>query len=238
MSQSQKALPKPALDFNDPPRRVIYMMLNTNYNNHPYRNMHAMMEALEHSPETTEFTQVEPAVVEEQYPDLPAVEKEIPSIEMTDAVTTGITLSRDGTGFDEMSPEGGVLVGFRVTKNRRQLTSMQPIYQHDGVYTLGKIYGKESRDEIAQFIAEPGHGFARSHRSVKLGIDAGTFFQHHHVPTRERELRRNHSSRCTGTDHDSIAVERERRLSVAGALVRHFLLPPVKPISAAESGCS
>ena len=146
------------------------------------------------------------------FPALPAKVAELPAVHWSasELSASGVILSRDGSPFQETSPQQGVLVGFRVTKDRRQLKSVQAIYQVGEHYELGEVLGQESDEERTQLLAEPGQVIA----AVRL--DFG--FQIVGIQVAFAELKEGEvawkevtSSRFVGLEvkHNSVVIEGE-----------------------------
>ena len=62
---------------------------------------------------------------------------ESPALNVSDLVSLGVSITHRGMSFDDVAPEGGVLVGFRVTGDEHKFQSIQPVCQVAKEYVLG-----------------------------------------------------------------------------------------------------
>jgi hypothetical protein len=67
--------------------------------------------------------------------------------------------SKPGTDFSDQAPEGGVLVGLVLSQGKNwggALQAVQPVYQLEDRYELGKRHGSPGGNEV-QVLAKPGY---------------------------------------------------------------------------------
>ena len=79
-----------------------------------------------------------------------------------------------GNQFRDLGPEGSVLVGLRLGKGQSwggAIQNIQPIYQLQDKYLLGKTHGKPGAD-IHQVIAKPGYAIGALHIRQGLVLNA------------------------------------------------------------------
>lgn len=110
---------------------------------------------------------------------LPAFEKldqattELPVLEWNqeDLVKSHLGGSQRHNLYTDFAPEGGWLVGLRLTKGTNwggAIRAVQPVYQVGDKYYLGSRHGREGGAEHQQFLAKPG--YAISTIAVRAGL--------------------------------------------------------------------
>lgn len=79
-----------------------------------------------------------------------------------------------GEPFKELAPNGGILVGFIITRgeifNKETVQSIQAIYQNEDHLALGKQYG-EPKGKEERYMAKPGYAVGGINANAGLLID-------------------------------------------------------------------
>lgn len=81
----------------------------------------------------------------------------------------------DATTYQDQAPVGGLLVGLRLYKGRQwggALRAIQPIYQVENRYVLGKRLGPPQAVDYIQYLAEPGFYVSAVHAQIGLDMNA------------------------------------------------------------------
>jgi hypothetical protein len=101
-----------------------------------------------------------------KFADLPEAEEPLPSFEaaLRETVSGRNELMDERDRTEDEAPDGSWLVGFRAITGSHfggVLQSVQPIYQSDSQYTLGKTLGAPGGNQQTQVLARPGYAVAR-----------------------------------------------------------------------------
>lgn len=102
----------------------------------------------------------------QDYPELGKPEVALPrlKIEKQDVVLSGPQHSRDLDEFRDEAPAEGWLVGMRIVRGfdwGGAIRSLQPIYQVDNEYHMGKLCGSSDGEAQTEVLAKPGYAIGR-----------------------------------------------------------------------------
>lgn len=115
-------------------------------------------------------------ISDEKLPDLGKLDKsteDLATLEWKpdDLLKSELGGSEAHTLYDDLAPEGGWLVGLRLTKGTNwggAIRAVQPIYQVGDQYHLGLRHGRKGGASRAQIIARPGYAIGKI--SIRAGL--------------------------------------------------------------------
>ncbi|MEX2027359.1 MAG: hypothetical protein WEH44_08655, partial [Pirellulaceae bacterium] len=120
----------------------------------------------------------------EEFPPLGKPEAPLPrlAIDKQDVLLSGRPLREGHHTFRDDVPEGGWLVGLRIVRGFNwggAIRALQPIYQVEGEYQLGKLCGSPGGAAQTQVLAKPGYAIGRIESRAGLVNNAVrlTFFK-------------------------------------------------------------
>ncbi len=119
-------------------------------------------------------------ISDEKLPDLGKLEKSTEDLttlkwKPDDLIKSELGGSEAHTIYDDLAPEGGWLVGLRLTKGTNwggAIRAVQPIYQIGDQYHLGLRHGRKGGASRAQIIARPGYAIGKIFIRAGLAMNA------------------------------------------------------------------
>ena len=115
-------------------------------------------------------------ISDEKLPDLGELDKSTEDLttlkwKPDDLIKSELGGSEAHTIYDDLAPDGGWLVGLRLTKGTNwggAIRAVQPIYQVGDQYHLGLRHGRKGGASRAQIIARPGYAIGKI--SIRAGL--------------------------------------------------------------------
>ncbi len=141
------------------PRRAVFGQPQANFSRPP-----ANIQPPAHRP--PQFIIKLPWTEVQDFPNLGRPEVALPrlAIDKQDVLVSGRSQREGGDEFRDEAPEGGWLVGLRIVRGFNwggAIRSLQPIYQVQDEYHLGKLCGSENGEAQTEVLAKPGYAIGK-----------------------------------------------------------------------------